>query len=124
MDVFEKALKLKVRFEHKGVLSTEDLWDLSLTDLDVIYRKLKSASRNFSEDSLLNTKKPEDTLLDLKIEIVKHVFETKQAENEERRVKAQRKAQKEKLMEVLEQRQNAELLNKTPEEIQKMIDEL
>lgn len=124
MDIFEKALKLKVRFEYKGVLSAEDLWDLSLTDLDVIYRKLKSASRNSSDEGLLDTRKPEDTLLDLKIEIVKHVFEVKKDENEERKAKAQKKEQKAKLMEVLEQRQNAELLNKSPEEIQKMIDEL
>ena len=41
-NLFEKASKMKLRFSTtKGVLSTEDLWDLSLESLDRIAKNLK-----------------------------------------------------------------------------------
>ena len=33
-NIFEYAVRNKVRFPFKGMISVEDLWDLSLTNLD------------------------------------------------------------------------------------------
>ena len=123
-NLFEQAVRLKVRFEYKGSLSAEDLWDLSLEDLDAIYRKLSGSTKK-DENSLLSSRKTkEDKMTELKMGVVKYVFEVKQSEMDAQKLKAEKRKQKEKLMDVLERKQNAELENKTPEEIRAMLDEL
>ncbi len=123
-NLFEEAVRLKVRFEYKGSLGAEDLWDLSLDELDSVYRKL-SASAKKTEDSLLTTRKnKEDRLTELKLALVKHVFEAKQEESNLLKARAEKKLAKSKLMDVLERKQNSVLELKSPEEIQAMIDAL
>ena len=76
-----EALSKKVRFEFKGLISIEDLFDLSLKDLDEIYRKLKKEMdeyKQYSADSLLDKDDEKDETyeeLQLKIDIVTAVFD-------------------------------------------------
>lgn len=42
-NIFEFATRNKVRFSFKGLISVEDLWDLSLTNLDSIYKELNKS---------------------------------------------------------------------------------
>ena len=123
-NIFEKALRLKVRFEFKGSIGVEDLWDLSLESLNSIYKTLVAQVRQSTEDGLLNVRSSENEILALKVEIVKQVFETKKFEQDERKLVAAKRQKKEKLKEILEQRQNEELLSMSAEDIQKLIDEL
>ena len=123
-NIFEKGLRLKVRFEYKGSIGVEDLWDLSLEALNSIYKNLSVQARQANEDGLLNVRKSEDEILSLKIDIVKSVFETKKAELDERKVASQKRQQKDKLKEILELRQNQELMNLPASDIQKLIDDL
>jgi len=123
-NIFEKATRLNVRFEYKGQIMLEDLWDLSLEALDSIYAKLEASSKRSSEGSLLKTRKAEDKLTDLKLEIVKHVFEVKQEEETNRKALAKKRQQKEFLKGVLEQKQNQQILDMPIEQIQEMMDGL
>ena len=77
--MFEVASRMKFRFHYNGIIQVEDLWDLSLTSLDSIFKLLNSQIKNSQEESLLETqnKKDEETLT--KIEIVKHVVSVKLA---------------------------------------------
>ena len=122
-NMFLQANRLKVRFEYKGLITAEDLWDLSLDALNTIYKGL-SASVKQSEDSLLNVRKTEDEVLNLKISIVKYVFEVKQQELNERKSRAEKLQKKTQLMAILEQKQNSELMGKSSDEIAKLIEEL
>jgi hypothetical protein len=123
-NIFEKATRLNVRFEYKGQIMLEDLWDLSLEALDSIYAKLEASSKRSSEGSLLKTRKAEDKLTDLKLEIVKHVFEVKQEEETNRKALAKKRQQKEFLKGVIEQKQNQQILDMPIEQIQEMMDGL
>jgi len=123
-NIFEQAIRLKVRFEYKGLIGVEDLWDLSLEALDSIYKSLVKSVRQSKEEGLLHTKKREDEVLDLKIEVVKTVFVEKQKEAAERKSLVAKHQKKERLKEILEQKQNQDLLSLSTEDIKKLIDEL
>jgi hypothetical protein len=123
-DIFEKATRLNVRFEYKGQIMLEDLWDLSLEALDGIYTKLEASAKRSNDGGLLKTRKAEDKLTDLKLEIVKRVFEVKQEEETNRKLLAKKRQQKDFLKGVLEQKQNQQILDMPIEKIQEMMDGL
>lgn len=122
--MFEYATRNKVRFPFKGLISVEDLWDLSLTNLDSIYKTLNKQVKQSEEESLLNTKTTVDKELDVQIAIVKHIVAVKLAEQEAREKASAKKAQKQKIMAIIASKQDEALRNSSVEDLQKMLDEL
>ena len=51
MSIFEKATRGKMRFQFKGLVSVEDLWDLSVQDLDKIFKSLNSQKKQIGRAS-------------------------------------------------------------------------
>lgn len=123
-NIFEYATRNKVRFSFRGLISVEDLWDLSLTNLDSIYKELNKQSKQSEEESLLNIKTQEDELLNVQIEIVKHIVSVKLAEKEAREKASAKKAQKQKIMSIIAAKQDEALQNSSIDDLQKMLDEL
>lgn len=123
-NIFEYATRNKVRFSFRGLISVEDLWDLSLTNLDSIYKELNKQSKQSEEESLLNIKTQEDELLNVQIEIVKHIVSVKLAEKEAREKASAKKEQKQKIMSIMAAKQDEALQNSSIDELQKMLDEL
>jgi len=122
--MFEVAVRSKFRFPFRGLIVTEDLWDLSITELDSIFKTLNSQLKQVKEESLLNTKTKEDKELDTKIEIVKYIFNTK-IEEENARLKAkENKEKKQKILEIIANKQDESLQNKSEEELMKMLNDL
>lgn len=124
MEMFEKASRLKLRFQYNGSLSSEDLWDLSLEHLDALYLKLKAEAKEVNQDGLLSKPTRETRILDIKIQMVKRVFEVKQAEAEARKTRAERRAKKERLMEVLAEKQDKAVSRMSADKIESLINEL
>ncbi len=118
--MFEKALRMKLRFAHKGQITTEDLWDLSVTTLDSIYKGLRAAQKEQEGDSLLAEKR-EDSTLALQIDIVKHIVTVKQAETDAKKARALKAEQKQRIMEILAQKQDAALLGKSEDELKTLL---
>lgn len=121
-DLFKIATKKKYRFNFKGVIAVEDLWDLSLEDLDKIYRSLKSEERKHSEESLLKTASKEDTILADKIEIVKLIAEEKIAAQEKAAARAAQKEKNRRIRELVYEKKEAALKEKSVEELEAMLD--
>ena len=98
--MFEMASQFKFRYPYKvGLITTEDLWDLSLTQLDTVYKALsKEMSMLQSSDSLLYTKSPDlfnkEQELTAKIELVKYIFKCQQQAEELHRMEAEKSALK------------------------------
>lgn len=123
MNVFEYATRRKVRFPFKGQISTEDLWDLSLENLDSIYKTLKAQVKAEQGESLLRKASPNDELLETQIEIVTHIVNVKLAEREARQKDRERRERNARIKEIIAQKQDADLQNKSVEELEKMLDE-
>jgi uncharacterized Fe-S cluster-containing radical SAM superfamily protein len=121
--MFEKAAKEKLRFPYKGLITVEDLFDLSVIELDKVYKNLHAKLKVAKEESLLNTKTKEDSILDLQLQIVKHIFDEKVQKAEAAKLKKLHKEEKEKIMKILAMKQDQALQEKTPEELQKMLAE-
>ena len=123
-NIFEFASRNKVRFPFKGMISVEDLWDLSLTNLDSIYKTLNKQVKQSEEESLLSTKASVDTELEVQIAIVKHIVSVKLAEKEAAEKASVKKAQKQKIMSIIATKENEELQNSSIDDLKKMLDEL
>lgn len=124
VNMFEVAIKSKFRFPFKGLISTEDLYDLSVQELDSVFKKLNSQLKQTSEESLLDTKTSEDKEVELKVEIVKHIVNEKLEALNKKLKEKEIAEQKQKLAQILAMKQDEELQNKSVEELQQMLNEL
>jgi len=123
--MFDLATRLKLRFQtDRGTLSTEDVWDLNLTQLNNLAKSLRRSIKQAEEEDFLSTKSEADKTQKLMFDVVIHVLETKKNEAAERETAKEKKAKRELVMGLLAQKQQAELAAKSPEELQKMLDEL
>lgn len=128
-NMFEIASQYKFRYPWKGTITTEDLWDLNMKQLDAVYQALSKEMNTLQDgDSLLSTtsadvfNKKQD--LTTKIELVKYIFNCKQQAAELNRIAAERSAKKQRIMDILAQKQENALQNMSEDELKKMLDEL
>ena len=124
INLFEMATRKKFRFPFKGTISVEDLWDLSVQNLDTVFKALNAEVKQAKEESLLAVKSDKDIILDAKIAIVKHIVSVKQNEAVQRQNEAALREQKRKLQELIATKQDAELQDKSIEELQAMLSAL
>lgn len=122
--MFEFALSNKVRFPYKGMISVEDLYDLSARELDSVFKTLNAQVKKSQEESLLATKTKEDETLSVQIEIVKHIFNTKLAEAEAAKQNRELKEKKQMLLGLIAEKENEELKSKSADELKAMLDSL
>lgn len=124
MNIFEYAVKNKLRFPFKGMITVEDLYDLSLENLDSIFKSLNSQLKKVKEESLLDTKTKEDKELDVKIEIIKYIVNVKLDEQVLKMKAKEQKEKKQKILEILSSKQDEDLQNKSVEELKNMLRDL
>ena len=125
MNIFEKATRIRLRFEtSRGTLNTEDLWKLTLTELDKLAIALNKQLKEASEESFIKTKTNNTVLLELRFDIVKHIIDTLLAENEEKKKAADKKVKRDQLLELIAKKENQELEGKSLEELKSELSKL
>ena len=124
INIFEVAVRSKMRFPFRGLVSTEDLWDLTVEDLDTIFKALNGQIKQVKEESLLNNRTKEDKILDTKIEIIKYIVSIKLAELELKLKEKENKAKKQKILSILSVKQDEEIQNKSVDELTAMLNDL
>ena len=122
--LFQAATRGKYRFPYRGLLSIEDLWDVSLEGLDAIYKTLNSELKKSSEESLLSMKTKSDEDLENKIEIVKYIVSVKLAEREAAINATLKSEKRKKIQEIIAAKQDEDLRSASIEDLQKMLDDL
>lgn len=116
-NLFEFATRNKLRFPYKGNISVEDLWDLSVKELDSVFKTLNSQVKQANEESLLSTKTKDDEILDIKIAIVKHIFSVKKEETAAKLLEKENKEKRQRLLQIKAQKEDEALMNMSLEEL-------
>lgn len=122
--MYKQAAKLKLRFTTpKGVLSCEQLWDLSLIDLSNSTKAVKKILKKNDDDELafLEESKTVDVENQLRFDILKDVYLTKKKENEERQMELERKRQNQKILTIIEEKKESNLRNMSVEDLEKLL---
>lgn len=123
-DLFETATKARLRFKTTlGVLATEDLWGLSLQQLDDSAKALHKELQD-TEVSFIDDVSPFNKAVQLKLDVVKRVIEVKLAERDGAKEAKEKLARKRLLQEALHDKKNDALKAKSVEEIEKELADL
>lgn len=121
---FKRASQLKLRFNSsKGQVSAEQLWDLTLSQLKEMVVEAKAALKSTVDSDLdfltsVNTVDEKDQLT---FDILKDVYMTKKAAQDEAKVAAANKEENQKIMAIIAQKQDQSLQNMSVEDLQKML---
>lgn len=111
----------------RGELTVEQLWDVPLRsrddfNLNTVAKAANKALKEVSEESFVETTKTEaHTRLEMAMEVVKFVIDTKRAEEETAKKRAENKLEKEKLLGILAEKQAGKLSELSEKELQKRI---
>lgn len=123
-NLFEIASRKRYRFNYKGVMTVEDLWNLRVEDLDTIFKALNRQKKTADEESLLAVRSVEDQDLANKIELVKYIVSVKLAEAEQRKTAAANREQRDKILAIMAKKQDAKLENMDLAELEAELEKL
>lgn len=127
--MFEKATRQKLRFASpNGNLSVEDVWDLPLKhrsrfDLDTLAIALNREVKAQEEESFVTKPKVANTTAKLKFDIVLHIIGVRQAEQETAEKRQKTRERNRRIMEIVEQKKDKELENKSIDELMALMEQ-
>lgn len=121
MDIFKYAIKNKLRFNYKGVCTVEDLYDIPLTSLDMMYGELKKQQKNFGEDSLLNKKSSEEKEVGIKIEIIENIVADRLADIDKAKKAQQTRERNRRIAQIIADKEDAALNDMSLEDLRAML---
>lgn len=131
MNMFEYAAKTQLRFDSvQGQLTVEDLWDLPLVhktraNLDDVAKTCHRALKAFEEESFVAPIKQVGVQsATIRLDIVKHIIEVKLKEIEANKAAMANRAKKQRILEIISNKQDEALSSKSLEELNAMVAEL
>lgn len=120
--MYKEASKQKLRFQtNKGTLTLEQLWDLSLSDLDNLAVNLDETYKKSKGKSFLDKKTASDKTIKLQFDIVLDVLQTKVTEAEAAQEARNAKEHNQKIIELISAKKDDALKGKSIKELEKML---
>jgi len=129
-ELYKKASKRKLRFDTpKGLISIEDLWDITLISkngisVDNIAKALNKELKDNAEESFVSPITKRKTITELKFEIVKDVIKTRLEEVRIQEKATLRKSNKEKILGIIADKEDEKLKKTSLVNLRKMVEEL
>jgi len=131
-DLFIQATRAAYRYpSNRGEITTEQLWDMPLLskgngfDLDTVARTLNASIKAMGEESFVETRSnPRKVEAEAKLEVVKFVIATKQAEIKAAEQRANRLLERRKILDALAELEAKELSASSKEDLLKRLSEL
>ena len=131
MSMFEQASRAKIRFETpKGSITVEDLWDIPLlasngqASLDNIARALSARVKDQVTESFVVKPPKADAILELQLEIAKYIIRVRLTELDEAEKAKVRKQQKQKLLALIDVKEQDKLSNLSLSKLREMAEAL
>lgn len=122
MDNYKLATRGKFRFNTpKGILSVEQLWDLSLEDLNYLAVSLDDEYLSSGKKSFLVKTTTKNKTAKLKFDIVLDVLNTKKDEAEAAQTAREDKAHNDKIYGLIAEKQDETLKSKSVKELEKQL---
>ncbi len=122
--IFEDASRQKTRFPYKGMCTVEDLWDLTVWELDNIFKSLNAKLKANQDESLLDQRGEVSSELELQVAIIRHIVEVKQNDSAIAEQEAARRQKKDRILSILADKQDAGLAAMSEEELFGMLEGL
>lgn len=128
--MFEKASRLNITYNCSfGVISVNDLWNLSLQTLDTIAKNCRDNVNSFKESESFISEVSSETLkekeiAELRFDIVRYIIKVKLEEKKQREDELSKQNTKKLLQELLYKKELQNLENLSVEEIQEKINSL
>jgi len=120
---FLDATRLKLRFNtSRGNVPVEDLWSLSLPELNTIAKDLNRKIKDTEEEDFLDEKGTVDTVTQVSFDVVKEIITTLKAEKLARETERTRKENRAKIMEIISKKKDEALEGKSLEELESLLD--
>jgi len=129
MNIFEQATRAKIRYHSpNGLIGVEDLWDLPLTslnskraNLDDIARDLDFKLKSTTSISFVSDVSEVDEQTKLAFDVVIHVINTKITEAKAAKSAADVREKKQKIMAIIERKQEESLSAASIDDLQQML---
>lgn len=122
MENYKLATQQKLRFQtNKGLLSVEQLWDLSLTDLDALAVSLEEEYKQSGKKSFLVVKSVKDKTAKLRFDIVLDVLTSKVEEHQALTEAKEVKEHNEKILTLIAEKKDESLKGKSVKELEKLL---
>jgi hypothetical protein len=122
MENYKNASKQKLRFQtNKGLLSTEQLWDLSLNDLDALAVSLEEEHKQSGKKTFLATKSAKDKTAKLRFDVVLDVLNTKSEEAQAAASAKEIKEHNNKILTLIAEKKDESLKGKTVKQLEALL---
>lgn len=120
--MYKEALQKKLRFKtNKGIITTEDLFDLSLQNLNTLAIMLDKKISEIPKKSFIEELPTKENDDELRFSIVKDIINIKLKTRKDNINKAQVDARNKRIAELIAKKEDEALANKSIEELHAMI---
>lgn len=120
--MYQKASKLKLRVQTpQGMLSVEQLWDLTTVSLDKVAVRLQKEYKESGAKSFLDTKSKKNKEIKLAFDIVLDILNNKVDAQGIAAKSAETKAHNQKILGLIADAENTELKGKSVDELKALL---
>ena len=120
--MFENALKNGFRYpSNKGLIRTEDLFCLSLNDLNEIAKKINKLIKDSEEESFIPGPNFNNNNDSKRLDIVKHIINLKINEQNAKMIEKSNAEKRQRILEIINKKDEESLENMSKEELEKLL---
>lgn len=124
MDIFKQASKERLRFQtSRGELTTEQLWDLNVNELDALAVSLEEQHEQSGKKSFLTKRSAKDRTTKLRFDVVIEILSTKVEDDKINSEKLDKKARNQKIMDLIAKKKDEDMEGKSLEELTALLEE-